>query len=160
MTQRFFTLIAFCTLNIFVFAQNIDQNQSTFGYEIKTKSNQIIYAELVLFKTPSDLIFTIDGQDGYFKIPLDSIEKAEKYGEEIESTEFVSFLSKFVKKSQTGITLQIIGGLGSIILPLADVPLAVLAVPPVVTVTGFVIWVSSYKALKHYTIIQQAKNYQ
>jgi hypothetical protein len=64
-----------------------------------------------------------------------------------------------VKKSQTGITLQIIGGLGSIILPLADVPLAVLAVPPVVTVTGFVIWVSSYKALKQYTIIQQAKNY-
>ena len=160
MTQRFFTLIAFCTFNIFVFAQNFDQNQSTFGYEIKTKSNQIIYAESVLYKTPSDLIFTIDGQDGYFKIPIDSIEKAEEYGKEIQSTEFTSFLSTFVKKSQTGITLQIVGGLSSIILPLANAPIAVLAVPPVVTVTGFVILASSYKALKQYTIIQQAKNYQ
>lgn len=160
MTQRFFLLIAFCTLNIFVFAQNFDQNQTSFGWEIKTKSNQIVYAELVLYKTPSDLIFTIEGQEGFFKIPLDSIEKAENYGEEIESTEFTSFLSTFVKRSQTGITLQIIGGLGSIILPLANAPLVILAVPPIVTVTGFVIWVSSYKALKQYTIIQQAKNYQ
>jgi hypothetical protein len=160
MAQRFFSLIVFCTLHLFIFAQNFDQNQTSFGWEIKTKSNQIIYAELVLYKTPSDLIFTIEGQDGYLKIPLDSIEKAEKYGEEIESTEFTSFLSKFVQKSQTGITLQIIGGLGSIILPLADVPLAVLAVPPVISFTGFVIWVSSYKALKQYTIIEQAKYYQ
>jgi hypothetical protein len=160
MKQRFFTLVVFFTINSIVFAQNFDQNQTSFGWEIKTKSNQIIYAELVLYKTPSDLIFTIEGQDGYFKIPLDSIEKAEKYGEEIESTEFTAFLSKFVQKSQTGITLQIIGGLGSIILPLANVPLAVLAVPPVITITGFVIWVSSYKALKQYTIIEQAKNYQ
>jgi hypothetical protein len=150
----------FCTLNLFVFAQHFDQNQTSFGWEIKTKSNQIVYAELVLYKTPSDLIFTIEGQDGYFKIPLDSIDKAENYGEELESTEFVSFLGKFVRKSQTGITLQIIGGLGSIILPLADVPLALLAVPPVITVTGFVIWVSSYKALKQYTIIQQAVDYK
>jgi hypothetical protein len=160
MTQRYFTLIVFFTINLFVFAQNFDQNQTSFGWEIKTKSNQIIYAELVLYKTPSDLIFTIEDQEGYFKIPLDSIEKAEKYGEEIESTEFTAFLSKFVQKSQTGITLQIIGGLGSIILPLANVPLAVLAVPPVITITGFVIWVSSYKGLKQYTIIEQAKNYQ
>ena len=160
MTQRLFSLIVFFTINLFVFAQNSDQNQTSFGWEIKIKSNQIVYAELVLYKTPSDLIFTIEGQEGYFKIPLDSIEKAEKYGEEIESTEFTSFLSKFVNKSQTGITLQIIGGLGSIILPLANVPLAVLAVPPVITITGFVIWVSSYKALKQYTIIEQAKNYQ
>ena len=160
MTQRFFLLIAFCTLNIFVFAQNFDQNQTSFGWEIKTKSNQIVYAELVLYKTPSDLIFTIEGQEGFFKIPLDSIEKAENYGEEIESTEFTSFLSTFVKRSQTGITLQIVGGLSSIILPLANAPLVILAVPPIVTVTGFVIWVSSYKALKQYTIIQQAKNYQ
>jgi hypothetical protein len=160
MTRRFYSLIIFCTLNLFVFAQNFDQNQTSFGWEIKTKSNQIVYAELVLYKTPSDLIFTIEGQDGYFKIPLDSIDKAENYGEELESTEFVSFLGKFVRKSQTGITLQIIGGLGSIILPLADVPLALLAVPPVITVTGFVIWVSSYKALKQYTIIQQAVDYK
>ncbi len=160
MTQRFFTLLVFFTINIIVFAQNFDQNQTSFGWEIKTKSNQIVYAELVLYKTPSDVIFTIEGQEGYFKIPLDSIENAEKYGEEIESTEFTSFLSKFVQKSQTGITLQIIGGLGSIILPLANAPVAILAVPPVITVTGFIIWVSSYKALKQYTIIQQAKNYQ
>ncbi|MEY5001235.1 MAG: hypothetical protein RLZZ211_1271 [Bacteroidota bacterium] len=160
MTQRFFTLIVFFTINFIVFAQNFDKNQTSFDWEIRTKSNQIVYAELVLYKTPSDVIFTIEGQEGYFKITLDSIEKAEKYGKEIKSTEFTSFLSKFVNKSQTGITLQIIGGLGSIILPLADVPLAVLAVPPVVTVTGFVIWVSSYKALKQYTIIQQAKYYQ
>jgi hypothetical protein len=160
MTQRFFTLLVFFTINIIVFAQNFDQNQTSFGWEIKTKSNQIVYAELVLYKTPSDVIFTIEGQEGYFKIPLDSIENAEKYGEEIESTEFTSFLSKFVQKSQTGITLQIIGGLGSIILPLANAPVAILALPPVITVTGFIIWVSSYKALKQYTIIQQAKKYQ
>jgi hypothetical protein len=160
MTQRFFSLIVFFTLNLFVFAQNFDQNQTSFGYEIKTKRNQLVYADAILYKTPSNLIFTISGQDGYFKIPLDSIEKAENYGKEIQSTEFTSFLSKFVQKSQTGITLQIIGGLGSIILPLANAPVAILAVPPVVTVTGFIIWVSSYKALKQYTIIQQAKNYQ
>jgi hypothetical protein len=132
------------------------QTSGTSGYNILTTNNEIIIADKILYSTKTDLFFTLSGSETCYKIPLGMLLKSDDFGKQLPSTDFNYYLSKFVSKSQTGITLQIIGTVGSIILPFAEAPIALLAVPPVVGVAGWIIWASSYKALKQFATIDRA----
>jgi hypothetical protein len=132
------------------------QTGETTSYNIITTKNEIITADKILYSTQADLFFTVSGSETCYKIPLSMLLKSDNFGKQLPSTDFNYYLSKFVSKSQTGITLQIIGTVGSIILPFAEAPIAFLAVPPVVGFAGWIIWVSSYKALKQFAIIDGA----
>jgi hypothetical protein len=72
------------------------------------------------------------------------------------STKFSHYLLKFVKLSQTGITLSILGTTRSVILPFFVNNVAVIVLPPLVSLTGFIICASSYSSLKKYGIIDSA----
>lgn len=140
----------------FISSLGFGQTSGDTGYNILTTKNEIIIAEKILYSTDSDLFFTLSGSETCYKIPLSLLLKSDSFGQQLPSTEFTYYLSKFVSKSQTGITLQIIGTVGSIILPFAEAPIALLAVPPVVGVAGWIIWASSYKALKQFATIDRA----
>ena len=140
----------------FISSLGFGQTSGTTGYNILTTNNEIIIADKILYSTDSDLFFTVSGSEACYKIPLSLLLKSDSFGKQLPSTEFTYYLSKFVSKSQTGITLQIIGTVGSIILPFAEAPIALLAVPPVVGVAGWIIWASSYKALKQFATIDRA----
>jgi hypothetical protein len=149
------TIVSFCS--IFSFAQNttnVVYNETV----IKLKDNSLVYPEEILFKTDSDVYF-IYGDDKYYKIPLTSID-GDIDCKVLNSTKFGSFLLKYVKQSQTGITLSILGSTGSVILPFVVNNVAILVVPPVISLTGFVIWASSYSHLKKYAIIDSAIEYK
>jgi hypothetical protein len=148
--------IYFSIVLSFVSSLGFSQTTETTGYNILTTNNEIIIADKILYSTDLDLFFTVSGSETCYKIPLSLLLKSDSFGKQLPSTEFTYYLSKFVSKSQTGITLQIIGTVGSIILPFAEAPLALLAVPPVVGVAGWIIWASSYKALKQFATIDRA----
>ena len=158
------TILSFCS--IFSFAQNTI-NVVYKENEIKLKDNSLVYPEQILFKTDSDLyfqLFEIDEQgyqkaNNYYKIPLSTID-GNIDCEVINSTKFGNYLLKYVKQSQIGITLSILGSTGSVILPFVVNKVAILIVPPVISLTGFIVWASSYSHLKKYGIIDSAIEYK
>ena len=117
-----------------------------------------MYPRQILFKTDSDLYFRT-GDVKYYKLPLSAID-GNVDCQVINSTKFGNYLLKFVKQSQTGITLSIIGTTGSILLPFIANNAAVLIVPPIISLTGFIVWASSYSHLKKYGIIDSAIEYK
>jgi hypothetical protein len=140
----------------FISSLGFSQTTGNTGYNMLTTNNEIIIADKILYSTDSNLFFTVSGSETCYKIPLSLLLKSDSFGKQLPSTEFTYYLSKFVSKSQTGITLQIIGTVGSIILPFAGAPIALFAVPSVVGVAGWIIWASSYKALKEFATIDRA----
>ena len=150
--KNFYISLIFSIFSFFGYGQT----SGSTGYNILTTSNEIIQADDILYSTKSDVYFIYSGTQTCYKIPLELVLKSDSFGKQLPSTDFNYYLSKFVSKSQTGITLQIIGTVGSIILPFAEAPIALLAVPPVIGVAGWIIWVSSYKALKQFATIDGA----
>lgn len=158
------TIVSF--FSVFSFAQN-SNNETNGESVIKLKDNSLVYPEKILFKSDSDLYFQLDEIDeqgyhkgsNYYKIPLSAIDGSIDC-QEINSTKFGSYLLKYVKQSQTGITLSILGSTGSVILPFVVNNVAILIVPPVISLTGFIIWASSYSHLKKYAIIDSAIEYK
>jgi hypothetical protein len=150
--KNIYSLFILSFISLLSFGQTLENT----GLNILTKDNEIIQAEKILYSTKTDLYFTLSGTQTCYKIPLELVLKSDHFGKELTSTDFSYYLSKFVSKSQTGITFQIIGAFGSIILPLAEAPIVLLALPPIIGVTGWIIWVSSYKALKQYATINGA----
>jgi hypothetical protein len=149
------TIVSFCS--IFSFAQNTN-NETNGESVIKLKDNSLVYPEKILFKSDSDLYFLI-GDDKYYKLPLSSID-GNIDCKVINSTKFGPYLLKYVKQSQTGITLSILGSTGSVILPFVVNNVAILIVPPIISLTGFIVWASSYSHLKKYGIIDSAIEYK
>lgn len=133
---------------------------------VTLKDSTEIYLSQILFKTDSDLYFQLDIIDkegytkgsNYYKIPLSTI-VGNIDCKVINSTKFGSYLVKYVKQSQAGITLSILGSTGSILLSFIANNVAVLIVPPIISLTGFIIWASSYSHLKKYAIIDSAIEY-
>jgi hypothetical protein len=121
---------------------------------VTLKDSTEIYLNEILFKSETDLYF-LYGDEKYYKLPL-NIFLGEVDCKTIKSTKFSHYLLKFVKQSQTGITLSILGTSGSVILPLITNNVAVFIVPPVISLTGFIVWASSYSSLKKYGIIDSA----
>jgi hypothetical protein len=121
---------------------------------VTLKDSTEIYLNEILFKSETDLYF-LYGDEKYYKLPL-NIFQGEVDCKTIKSTKFSHYLLKFVKQSQTGITLSILGTSGSVILPLIVNNVAVFIVPPIISVTGFIVWASSYSSLKKYGIIDSA----
>jgi len=158
------TIVSFCS--IFSFAQNTN-NENNGESVIKLKDNSLVYPEKILFKSDSDLyfqLFEIDEQgyqkaSNYYKIPLSAINGSIDC-EVINSTKFGNYLLKYVKQSQIGITLSILGSTGSVILPFVVNKVAIFIIPPVISLTGFIIWASSYSHLKKYAIIDSAIEYK
>lgn len=158
------TIISFCS--IFSFAQNavFDNNGVTV---VLLKDNSLVYPEKILFKSDSDLYFQLFETDeqgyqkanNFYKIPLAAID-GNIDCDMLNSTKFGSYLIKYVKQSQAGITLSILGSTGSVLLPFIANNVAVLIVPPIISLTGFIIWASSYSHLKKYAIIDSAIEYK
>jgi hypothetical protein len=149
------TIVSFCS--IFSFAQNTT-NVVYKETVIKLKDNSLVYPEEILFKTDSDLYFMY-GDDKYYKLALTSIDGNVEC-KELNSSKFSNYLLKFVKQSQTGITLSILGTAGSVLLPFVVNNVSVLFIPPVISLTGFIVWASSYSHLKKYGIIESAIEYK
>ena len=146
---------------LFLQLQLMAQNSASENYNetvIKLKDNSLVYPEEILFKTDSDLYFLFV-DDKYYKLPLTSID-GNIDCKVLNSTKFGSFLLKYVKQSQIGITLSILGSTGSVILPFIVNNVAILVMPPVIGLTGFIIWASSYSHLKKYGIIDSAIDYK
>lgn len=150
------TIVSFCS--IFGFAQNavFDNNGEKV---ILLKDNSLINPGIILFKTDSNLYFSPLTDDKFYKIALTLIDGYVDC-QELNSSKFGSFLLKYVKQSQTGITLSILGTAGSVLLPFVVNNIAVLVIPPVISLTGFIIWASSYSHLKKYGIIESAIEYK
>jgi hypothetical protein len=125
---------------------------------LRLKDNSVLYPEKILFKTNSDLYFEI-GDDKYYKLPLTFV-VGNVDCQKLNSSKFSNYLLKFVKQSQTGITLSILGTTGSVLLPFVVKNVAVLVIPPVISLTGFIVWASSYSHLKKYGIIESAIEYK
>jgi hypothetical protein len=97
---------------------------------------------------------------GPFKIHKDSIQIIHEDTKEFKSDKVAFYLHKFAVESQIGIGLQVVGGALSIGLSFANVsPYIYLSVPPVISVTGFIIWATSYRHLKKFYFVSDAKNY-
>ena len=122
---------------------------------IKLKDKSLIISEKILFKTDSNLYFQLLGEETYYKLNTSKLE-GEISCRYLKKTKPGDFILKFVKQSQSGLTLSIIGGTSSAILPFLIQSSAVLILPPVISMTGLIIWISSYKHLKQYGIINSA----
>ena len=147
-------LILFITSSIKLFSQGtITEYEPTVLIKLKDKS--FIIAETILFKTDSNVYFQLEGVETYYKLQLNKLE-GEISCIHLKKTKPGDFFLKFVKQSQTGLTLSIIGGTSSAILPFLIQSSAVLILPLVISMTGLIIWISSYKHLKQYGIIDSA----
>ena len=147
-------LILFITSSIKLFSQGtITEYEPTVLIKLKDKS--FIIAETILFKTDSNVYFQLEGVETYYKLQLHKLE-GEISCIHLKKTKPGDFFLKFVKQSQTGLTLSIIGATSSAVLPLVIQSSAVLILPPVISMTGLIIWISSYKHLKQYGIIDSA----
>ena len=125
---------------------------------IKLKDKSCIIAEKILFKTDSNVYFQA-GAETYYKLQLSKVD-GEISCKHLKKTKPGDFFLKFVKQSQTGLTLSIIGATSSAILPFLIQSSAVLILPPVISLTGFMVWISSYRHLKQYGIIDSAVEYK
>lgn len=150
------SVFSFCSM--FCFAQNavFDNNGEKV---ILLKDNSLINPGIILFKTDSNLYFSPFTDDNFYKIALTLID-GNVDCEELNSSKFSSYLLKFVKQSQAGITLSILGTAGSVLMPFVVNNVAILVVPPVISLTGFIIWATSYSHLKKYGIIESAIEYK
>lgn len=146
-----FLLISFCSFSQTTFVEDVNS-------VVTLKDSTQIFLNEILFKSETDLYF-LYGDEKYYKLPL-NIFQGEVECKTIKSTKFSHYLLKFVKLSQTGITLSILGTTGSVILPLLVNNVAVIIVPPLVSLTGFIIWASSYSSLKKYGIIDSAMEFK
>ena len=154
--------ISFSSFTQYNFVQD-DKSVSVVTLKDSTK----IYLSQILFKTDSDLYFELDiiNEEGYikgsnyYKIPLSAIVGSIDC-KVINSSKFGFYLLKYVKQSQVGITVSILGSAGSVLLPFIANNVAVLIVPPIISLTGFIIWASSYSHLKKYAIIDSAIDYK
>jgi hypothetical protein len=149
------TIVSFCS--IFSFAQN-NENDDLWLNGLKLKDNSVVYPDKILFKTDTDVFFQLENNK-YYKLPLSLLGDVVDC-KTLSSSKFGDFLLKYVKQSQTGITLSIIGSTGTVILPFFINKVAVLVVPPIISLTGFIIWASSYSHLKKYAIIDSAIDYK
>jgi hypothetical protein len=109
----------------------------------------------ILFKTDSNVYFQFIGVETYYKLQLSKVD-GKISCRHLKKTKPGDFILKFVKQSQTGLTLSIIGGTSSAILPFLIQSSVVLILPPVISLTGFMVWISSYRHLKNYGIIDSA----
>ena len=147
-------LILFIISSINLFSQGtITEYEPTDIIKLKDKS--FILTEKILFKTDSNVYFQFIGFETYYKLQLSKVD-GKISCRHLKKTKPGDFILKFVKQSQTGLTLSIIGGTSSAILPFLIQPSAVLILPPVISLTGFMVWISSYRHLKNYGIIDSA----
>ncbi len=150
------------------------QSQTTEYYETKSltlKNGEKIYSNSKIY-TYQNFVFIdnckswspktgdITELSGAIKIHKDSIQEIHEDTKEFKSDKVAYYLHKFASESQIGIGLQVVGGALSIGLSLANVnPYIYLTVPPVISVTGFIIWASSYRHLKKFYLISDSQNY-
>ena len=151
-------LILFIISSINLFSQGtITEYEPTDIIKLKDKS--FILTEKILFKTDSNVYFQFIGFETYYKLQLSKVD-GKISCRHLKKTKPGDFILKFVKQSQTGLTLSIIGGTSSAILPFLIQSSAVLILPPVISLTGFMVWISSYRHLKQYGIIDSAVEYK
>jgi len=124
---------------------------------IVLKDLSLLYLNSRLYKFENYIYFEDDGIQ--YKLSIDSIRKIDDRVRVIEINKLTYSLDKFANTSQTGIGFQIVGGLLGYVLPFVIFP-----VPPIafiatggIIVTGFIIWATSYKHLRQYTLIAEAK---
>ena len=147
-------IILFIISSINLFSQGtITEYEPTVLIKLKDKS--FILAETILFKTDSNVYFQFEGVETYYKLQLNKLE-GEISCMHLKKTKPGDFFLKFVKQSQTGLTLSIIGATSSAVLPFLIESSAVLILPPMISLTGFIVWISSYRHLKQYGIIDSA----
>ena len=102
----------------------------------------------------------ITNMNGAFKLHKDSIQEIHEVTKEFKSDKVAYYLHKFASESQIGIGLQLGGGALSIGLSIANVnPYIYLIIPPVISLTGFIIWASSYRHLKKFYFVSDARDY-
>jgi hypothetical protein len=133
------------------------------GEKIYTNTKLYTYENFVYVnncKSWSPITGTITNMVGPFKIHKDSIQIIHEDTKEFKSDKVAYYLHKFAVESQIGIGLQVVGGALSIGLSFANVsPYIYLSVPPLISVTGFIIWATSYRHLKKFYFVSDAKNY-
>ncbi|MBM3451745.1 MAG: hypothetical protein FJX84_01245 [Bacteroidetes bacterium] len=168
--QKFIVLtLMFLSLNI---AAQISSYENTNKYNkgLTLKNYEIIYSDSKIY-TYQNFVFIKNYRvwnseneskeiNGLIKIHKDSIHKIHIATEELRSDKVSYYLDKFASESQTGIGLQVLGTALSIGLSLINVsPYIYLTLPPAISVTGFIIWASSYRHLKRFHLISEAKDY-
>jgi hypothetical protein len=144
-------------LFIYIFLVAIKGIAQNYNYEpisMVLKNGTTIYSKATLYSYQNYIYF----ED--FKIHRDSIQSISEKVKTIKSDKVAYYLNKFASESQAGIGLQVLGTSLSIGLSFAKVnPYVYLTVPPIISVAGFVIWASSYRHLKKYHLISEAKDY-
>lgn len=126
----------------------------------KLKSHEIIFYDGSIYQFDKYYYFSDGNKSEYFKINIDSVSTEIKNVKQLKSDKITYYLSKFADNSQGGIALQIASGLLTYGLTFANVNPLVFIAPSVISVTGFIVWVSSYNHLKKYRIIADAKEYK
>jgi len=124
---------------------------------IVLKDLSLLYLNSRLYKFENYIYFEDDGIQ--YKLSIDSIRKIDDRVRVIEINKLTYSLDKFANTSQTGIGFQIVGGLLGYVLPFVIFPVPPIAfiATGVISVTGFIIWATSYKHLRQYTLIAEAK---
>ena len=125
---------------------------------MKISSLQSLKENSTLFSLDNHIFFREKGNA--VKIHKDSIENKLGYLVPIKSDKISYYLYKFSSESQTGIGLQVLGTALGVGLSFANVsPIVYLTLPPAISLTGFIIWASSYRHLKKFHLISEAKDY-
>lgn len=120
------------------------------GTHLYTQSTLYTYQDFVLFSEGNV----------FFKIHKDSIKTIHENTKAIKSDKISYYLYKFASESQTGIGLQVLGTALGVGLSFANVsPIVYLTLPPAISLTGFIIWASSYRHLKKFHLISESKDY-
>ena len=157
-TSLILSILFVFTVNLMK-AQIIEPNEeAVLGRTIVLKDLSLLYLNSRLYKFENYIYFKDDGIQ--YKLSIDSISKIDDVRViEIKSDKLTYSLDKFAKTSRTGIGFQIVGGLLGYVLPFVIFPVPPIAfiATGVISVTGFIIWVTSYKHLRRYTMIAEAK---
>jgi hypothetical protein len=149
-------LLIICIL--FVAFQGSAQMYNPEPISIVLKNGTPIYTRASLYSYQNYIYFDDFGVPN--KIHKDSIQSFREEVKAIKSDKVAYYLNKFASESQAGIGLQVLGTAISIGLSFANVsPYVYLTVPPIISVTGFIIWAASYRHLKKYHLISEAKDY-
>lgn len=148
------TLISFNS----VFGQfnKINHSESGLTWVVPLKNKTVLYAQDLLFKTDSMLYFSVEGDVNFYKINLSKLNTVNLPCQQYNSEKIGIFLMKFVKQANLGYTMMISGTLASAILPFVITNIPLLVLPPMVSLTGLIVLISSYKHLKRYSIVESA----
>lgn len=145
---------ALIVMKNFAFTQVSNENS------FKLKNHEIIVYDGSIYQFNNDYYFTLYGSQEVYKLSIDSVSTEIKNIKQLKSDKITYYLTKFADNSQAGIALQIASGILTYGLTFANVNPLVFIAPSVISLTGFIVWVSSYNHLRKYRIIAEAKEYK